>query len=180
MENQKFQVKLPGCHRAKSLQINKAVPARIGKAALTAPEIFNAQGKQSSFFLKKWTLTRGLSVQAKTQVIKCSFGWQPVLTWTKDMSWPLNQCLRPQISEALIKIGGQGAGEVNNFIWNYTEVEDHGDKCRKCSVEHQRGTHIVNPKFNLPQNVKMGQGCELSGNHLRHGSNSGSKYISIL
>lgn len=39
MENQKFQVKLPGCHRAKSLQINKAMPAQIGKAALTAPEI---------------------------------------------------------------------------------------------------------------------------------------------
>lgn len=97
-----------------------------------------------------------------------SFGWQPVLTWTKDTSWPLNQCLRPNISEAFNKIGGQGAGEVNNFIRNYTEVEDHGDKCRKCSVEHQRGTHIVNSKFNLFQNVKMRQGCEFPGNHLRH------------
>lgn len=45
MENQNFQVKLPGGCRAKSLQINKAVPAKIGKAALTAPEIFYAQGK---------------------------------------------------------------------------------------------------------------------------------------
>lgn len=51
---------------------------------------------------------------------------------------------------------------------NDTEVEDY-NKCRKCSMEHQRGSHVVNTKISSSQNVKMHQGHELPGNPLSHG-----------
>lgn len=52
METQKFQVELSGSHPEKFSEINKAVPVHRENATLHAPELCDAQGKQSSFFLE--------------------------------------------------------------------------------------------------------------------------------
>lgn len=68
------------------------------------------------------------------------------------------------------EIGGQRDEQIKTILWsNDTKVEDYGNKCRKCSMEHQRGSHVVNTKVSSSQNVKMRQGHELLGNHLSHG-----------
>lgn len=87
LKNQNLQVKQVGGRRAKSLQINKAVPAGVGKAALTTPEILYVQG---TLFLWKSERDQSSLCQAQAQVIKCLLSWHPGLTWTKATSWPLN------------------------------------------------------------------------------------------
>lgn len=119
MKNRNFQIRLPGCHKWKSLQINKAMPARRGKTALSAPEIVYAQGRQSPLFLEKQAWTAGLSVQGQNPGYKISS--RLAICTCRDQSNILASPFMLEaklgaILETLTEIGSQGAGELNTFI----------------------------------------------------------------
>lgn len=119
MKNRNFQIRLPGCHKWKSLQINKAMPAQRGKTALSAPEIVYAQGRQSPLFLEKQAWTAGLSVQGQNPGYKISS--RLAICTCRDQSNILASPFMLEaklgaILETLTEIGSQGAGELNTFI----------------------------------------------------------------